>query len=222
LLNQSNIEIQRSSVLAEIAAQERTLSTIAMELHDNVNQMLSAVKIYLSVLEIKLENEKSTGLEMLNRANKLVTNCISDIRKICLNINVVKNEVGLVLALENVVNELNETDTASISLVIEGSEPDITHHDKLNIIRIVQESLNNSIKYANATEVIVHVVFESKQIKLSVTDNGGGFDSRAKNFTPGLGLKNMQNRANALNAEFEIQSEVSKGTSIKLKMNING
>ena len=84
----------------------------------------------------------------------------------------------------------------------------------MNLYRIIQEAVNNSIKYSEATSISIHVVQVEKQIQLTIQDNGSGFDY--ENIEKGNGLQNMQDRIEAMGGEFNLVSQPGKGTSINL------
>src|SRR5690606_13768101 len=83
---------------------------------------------------------------------------------------------------------------------------------KINIYRIIQESLQNCIKHAKATEVDVVLEYTGKQLNIIITDNGIGFDT--KKGKRGIGLKNINSRLKKLNGIYDIQSQIGKGTKI--------
>ena len=84
----------------------------------------------------------------------------------------------------------------------------------MNIYRIIQEAINNALKYANATQIDVDFSSKNTVYELKITDNGIGFD--LNNIEFGNGINNMKKRAHELEAEFEITSQLNKGTTIRV------
>jgi signal transduction histidine kinase len=100
---------------------------------------------------------------------------------------------------------------------VRGQGSPITPKKKLNMIRIMQESLGNIIKHAKATEVDISIKEKDGKITMEIKDNGRGFDSAIIQ-SKGYGLRNMKNRCDEMGAEFKIRSEIGKGTEIVVEM----
>ena len=88
----------------------------------------------------------------------------------------------------------------------------------MNVYRILQETLNNINKHAKATKISLSLYIENNCLRLKIQDNGVGFNvSKSKN---GIGLRNMTSRAEAINGKLEVDSEVNKGTTVCLKVDL--
>jgi signal transduction histidine kinase len=102
---------------------------------------------------------------------------------------------------------------------IHGEEHDMDDALKITIFRIIQESLNNIIKHADATNVNIHLVFDDKNVRINVWDNGAGFDldevKQRRTSRPSLGLAGMEERAALLNGTVSIQSRPGYGTEVE-------
>jgi signal transduction histidine kinase len=95
----------------------------------------------------------------------------------------------------------------------------LNQHKEVNIYRIIQEILHNTIKHAQASLLIIKIVAEGDRLLLMTADNGQGFDyfSKVKD-NPGLGLRNLQSRTEVMGGEFTCQSEPGKGTSFTIEI----
>lgn len=192
---------------------------ISLELHDGVMGRLSAIRmnmfpmIMTSSLENKeefykhLEDVQSIEKEIRNIAHELNANLFSD------NVNFVAIVKELFTKIENHSNihfELYVDDSVNWDLV--------NNTIKINLYRILQEALQNIEKYAQANQVSVAMTREEKTIRVSISDNGRGFDTKAQK--AGIGLQNMKTRMTELGGEFHIVSEIDKGTKISLTIPI--
>ena len=113
----------------------------------------------------------------------------------------------------NTTNDLVEF-TFHISESVSGSTV-FTSVQGMNLYRIIQEAVNNALKYAAAAHIAVHIEKASDAYQIRIEDDGIGFDTNGE--TEGNGLKNMQKRARDIGAELEIDSEAGRGTVVKLQ-----
>ena len=176
-------------------AKDTERSDIGKELHDNINQLLAASRMFLDMA-------KGGGLnsEMyLNRSSEYTLTAIEEIRKLTkgLATDTIKN-LGLCDAIEKITHDIMEATPVkiifSLSSFIESS---VNDKFKLNVFRIVQEQLNNILKHAKATKVSISLLQNKKTIILSISDNGVGFDTDKKRI--GIGIDNIKSRAASYN-----------------------
>jgi signal transduction histidine kinase len=123
---------------------------------------------------------------------------------------------GLIKALEQAVDRLNDADEKTFFTLLPHVEWDLT--DKmleLNIYRCFQELCNNILKHAQASQVNIHLNVNAEEILMMVEDNGKGFDARNKSY--GLGLKNIEHRIAMYDGSFTVDSTEGKGTTVILK-----
>jgi signal transduction histidine kinase len=163
-------------------------------------------------------NKDATGtlhkLELLTADSlKELQRLISDLRPSHLD------DLGLSAALRWYANRVQEHSMIGVRVDIVGEECDLDESMRITIFRIIQESLNNIIKHAHATHANIYVRFEEKNVRISVRDNGIGFDvdSRQQQSTsrPSLGLAGMQERAALLGGIVSIQSRPGYGTEVE-------
>jgi PAS domain S-box-containing protein len=176
-------------------AEDAARTYIGKELHDNVNQLLGASRMFI---ELAKRGGENSGM-YLQRSSDYTLMAIEDIRKLTrgLNTEIVSN-LGLCAAIENAVEDIKTVSTIKMNFVTEGFiESGVSNKFKLNIYRIVQEQLNNILKHAQAGTVGIHLTQSKKSITLSIVDNGIGFDTTVKR--KGIGIANMKSRAAAFN-----------------------
>ena len=209
-LSQQKIAEQKKVMQAMIDAEENERAKLGLELHDNVNQVLSVVRMYLLILNSDKPIKEITPTKTIDVLDK----AIEEIRQLSHRLAVgYKFVAGVKEALQTMVHNIQLTGDFSISLMIDPGIDSLTgYHQKLAIYRIVQEQLNNIIKHAKASEVEVRLDVISNEVVLSIADNGKGFQTSQPN--AGLGLNNIMNRAEALNGKMEIESAPGNGCRV--------
>ena len=188
-------------------AKEAERSDIGKELHDNVNQLLGASRLYLDMAK---RGDVNTHM-YLSRSSEYTLAAIEEIRKLTqgLTTDIIKN-LGLQTAIKNIVADTMETSSVKISCIFKRFTEDVvTDKFKLNALRIVQEQLNNILKHAKATRVAINLLQNKKSILLTISDDGIGFDTTKKR--KGSGLGNIKSRAASYNGTADFVSRTGKG-----------
>ncbi|HSN61958.1 MAG TPA: PAS domain-containing protein, partial [Ferruginibacter sp.] len=174
-------------------AKERERANLGKELHDNINQLLAASKMYLDLAK---RGGKNSGL-YLNRSSEYTLKAIDEIRKLSRGLTTdFIRDFGLGTAIDNLVKDTMEVSSVKISCSLKSFvEPKVNNKFKLNVFRIVQEHINNILKHANANTVSIHLTQNNKSIKLIISDDGVGFD--ISKIQKGIGVSNIKSRAAA-------------------------
>ena len=209
-------EKKQQMIEAVLNAQEYERKTIGEELHDNVNQILTAVKLTLGCVLDRRADEDGLVTKSINS----VSLAIEEIRRLSRKLVVPGNlkELGLLPSLEILIKDIEAVTSISISIETQGLEKiKIVQDQKVAIYRIVQEQLNNIIKYAQASTVMIQLVLHDHKIHLSITDNGKGFDTNTKR--KGIGLYNMASRAELFGGKLDIVSSPGQGCSLLVSIN---
>jgi two-component system, NarL family, sensor kinase len=193
---------------SQLEIQEMTFKNIAQEIHDNIGQTLSLVKLTLSTLPISKQDPVHALLkdpkEMLNKA-------IYDLTDISRSLHSDRiAQIGLIEALRMELETLNKTNLYTTVCNIHGGIGNLDPQKEIILFRIAQEIINNIVKHSKATSIAVDLY------------NGVGFDvSKMQQrgvVVGGVGLKNMVNRAQVINARFTIDSNPGEGTSITVDL----
>ena len=209
LENEKNLVAIRSVV----QGQESERNRLAKELHDGLGGLFTAIK--LSLDQIVRHTERIGEHDALQRSKDLVVKAGREIRRIAQNLMPLSlARFGLVAALEDMIEELNVQPRVNISFQAFQIDVNPTSEIALAIYRIIQELLNNALKHAQATEVVVQLVQQDDELDIVVEDNGLGFDTR--NLKAGSGLANIQSRLHYLGGSIEIESALGKGTSFNI------
>jgi len=210
-LNRIKAEHQQELLKTTVLAEEQERKRFAADLHDEAGAMLSAIKLNLSQIEKKAA-QPETGM-LAKESKKHIDEVISQIRRISRALMPPSLEkFGLVNALGEMVNWINNSDETEVILWARGEDNRFGGNNEITVYRIVQELINNALKHAEASVITVKIRCTASSLCFSVADNGKGF-SPGSNHPKGLGLKNLESRSEMLKASFKIKSEPGKGTT---------
>jgi PAS domain S-box-containing protein len=202
------VKKQREIAKATVKAQEKERTEIGAELHDNVNQILAASSLFLEQSLIDPEN-----VEMyVTKSRGYIANAIDEIRKLTKAlVGPTKDKMlGLVSSIKGLIDDILLVKDIQIEFCSATfGEKELEEDLHIVIYRVVQEQLNNILKYANATHITIHLSSNETAHELSIKDNGNGFDASKKR--GGIGLSNIGNRAELYNGRVEIVSSPGHG-----------
>jgi len=201
---------------AVLSAQENERRVIGRELHDNINQILTALKLNL---DLALDNKDQTEMFLLN-SRKHVTLAMEEIRKLSKELIVPGNlkELGLVLSIQDLLKETLQHTPINWHVKTEGvDEFSLSQEQKIAVYRIIQEQLSNIVKHAQASTIIIQLYAADNQVNLKVTDNGKGFDINQPR--TGIGITNMKSRAELFNGSLKIDTMPGAGCTLEIVLN---
>jgi signal transduction histidine kinase len=200
---------------AIINAQEQERFQIGAELHDNVNQILAGVLLNLGMTKGK---SAATQTEWVAKSVTYVHMAISEIRNLSHRLAPASFEDNsLEEVLKALIKSVNLNNQYEIQFKMEGFKNlQIDDDIQLNLYRILQEQLNNIIKYSKATIVEISMSIVNHAINLRIFDNGVGFDT--KNSIKGIGLNNIKKRTELFSGIFSLQSSPGNGCEITVEI----
>lgn len=199
---------------AQIAVQEKVYQQISTEIHDNISLTLSLAKLYLHDLDLDDKNDVD---DKINLSATLLKKAIDDLNNMAKTLNSdTITRFGLIRSVEELVSDVNKAELFSISMQLRGTPCNLVGSKELTIFRIIQESLNNVIRHANATIVNITLAYEHTALKICISDNGNGFHLPKNSCHRGSGIMNMHRRAAILKAKLEIKSKLHEGTSVNI------
>jgi PAS domain S-box-containing protein len=215
-LLQRELDKQKLIGQATIETQEQERSEIGKELHDNVNQVLTTTKLYL---DLSLSNPELKD-ELIEKSTKNVIYVINEIRQLSRSLmNPSLGDLGLVDSIHDLIENINITRKLHVALEAgEELEDKLSENQKLTLFRIIQEALNNAIKHAKATNVLINLYQCKNNILLNIKDDGVGFEPVS--VKKGSGLKNIQNRVYLANGSITLESNPGNGCNIEIKFPI--
>jgi len=195
-----------------IDTEEKERKRLAFDLHDSLGQEINAVKMHLNVASYgKIDAETKANIE---KCKTMLEGSIDSIRKIVFNLLPASLDKGnLDIAILQLIESVREIDNVEFEYNMDGAARSIEKRIEIMVYRIVQEFVNNSLKYAKAKRIFVGLNFEDSKLDLYLEDDGVGFDLEIEK-SKGNGLKNMTSRVKAVAGELEFFSEIGKGTQL--------
>jgi two-component system NarL family sensor kinase len=217
-------EYEQEVLRSQLEIQETTMKTIAQELHDNVGQTLSVIKLWMSMAPIEKDHEAYEGVQNSKEMLHKVIRDMADLTKSLHTDRIA--DIGLSEAINFDLASIRRAGILKINFDTQGEEFHFPDQKSIFIFRMYQEMMNNIIKHSQATHVNVSLIYSGDDtFVLKIRDDGVGFDVQVKknsdSGSSGLGLKSMRNRAKMIGAELDIQSEVGKGTDISVTVPLN-
>ena len=203
---------------AEDEIKTQTLKDISRELHDNLGQIASLIKINLNLLQ-KIDNDIE-HTQKLKETKVLTQQLITDIRSIAQSLNYDDSQnLNLQLMIDHHITQIKKTKTVKVNYETYGNIPKLENETTIFLFRIIQESITNIIRHAQADELGLILTYDSTIFSILISDNGRGFDK--DKITYGSGLKNLTYRCQIIGAQLNIDSLPGKGTTISVKLKIS-
>lgn len=207
-----------------IQAQEQEKAHIAREIHDDLGQSLATLKIMMQSAASQLP---ASSRKSFDKVVKYLDTTINRTRRLAKGLSPSTLEIlGLASSIKALVYEFKKIRKMQVSLKLGPLGRLIFYGDPVNIYRIIQEALNNTVKHAHATKIGISCKKVKDGVMITVMDNGVGFqfdkNASAKTLHKTLGLSTMQQRAELLKGQVSVQSQAEKGTSVILTIPIRG
>jgi len=213
--------VERARLLkqAERVAVTEERQRLAREIHDSISQLLYSLVLYAAAARkvLRIGDTQNTE-EYLQRIDHTSQQALKEMRLLVYELrpSVFRDE-GLIGALKHRLQAVERRTGMNARLVISG-EISLDEALELALYRITEEALNNTLKHADATLVVVSLTTQDGAIELEIKDNGKGFEPLAAKETGGLGLIGIQERVSQLGGELEINSAPNKGTTIHVHL----
>lgn len=210
---------EKEILSAQMEVREQTLEYVGQELHDNIGQLLTVIRLNLSIVE---DSELSSdNLRAITDSNEAVDKAISDLRTLSKSLdgNFV-NDFGLEESLANELLRIKKMGRYATQLHIKGVTRRFGFQNEIVLFRVCQEVINNILKHALATSIEVLLDYQSDNLLLKISDNGRGFDSKiiqnSLKKQTGSGLGNIQRRIALLGGTYDLVSDIGVGTTVKI------
>ena len=200
-----------------LTAQEAERKRLARELHDDLSQRLAALAMEAETLERQTSLLSGADhVRLKEMKNKLVELSI-DVHAMSRRLHPsILDDLGLADAVASECAVFRKRDGIVVNYRVENISREVPPNVAVCLYRIVQEVLRNISRHARATEVAIALVGEDQDIRLSISDNGKGFDPGQKTSQVGLGLDSMKERAYLIRGDFSAQSQPGQGTVIEV------
>jgi len=209
-------ELLRELAADDEATRELERKHIAREIHDELGQTLTALRMDVSLLRIRFGANDPALMEKVQSMTDLVDRAIQSVRDVAANLRPAVLDMGIVSALEWLCDEFTEHTGVPCALQTAAEFFALDEARAIVVFRIVQESLTNAAKYAEAGKVDVILEQRGGDLSVVVVDNGKGFDPTIRTSRKSFGLLGMRERAIALGGDVDIISVPGQGTSISV------
>jgi PAS domain S-box-containing protein len=206
------------------STREEERATVARDIHDELGQVLTAIKINLDWLERKLgerEGDRSLNplLDRLVESAEMAESAIESVQRIATDLRPdLLDHRGLAAALEQEAHRFEERTGIACQLQLPDAVPELSPDAATALFRIFQESLTNVARHAQAAAVGVRLLLESGHIVLEIEDNGRGISREALSSPQSVGLLGMRERATALGGELAVGPALPQGTRVWLRL----
>ncbi|MFB3918795.1 hypothetical protein BU251_08400 [Candidatus Velamenicoccus archaeovorus] len=213
-----------------VTAQEEERNNLSLQIHDEMGQDLSALKIYLGLLEKEAPGDPSETKEKIEKAKAILDALMNKTHNISTILRPPEiDEVGLLQSINGLAVQNKEITQAHYTLSMPPEEPAISAEEKLVLYRVVQEALTNIAKYSQARHIDILLGQDDKSVLLTIADDGIGFNPEAQQARPArrkedklkLGLRGLRERIELLDGELRVHSVPGEGTRLEVRLPIH-
>jgi two-component system sensor histidine kinase DegS len=225
LLPSGAVGTGQSDIVRIIEAQETERQRLARQMHDGPAQSLTNLILQAEICERLFDTDPAQARVELGNLKNSVNTTFQRVREFILTLRpMMLDDLGLMPTLKQYVQNFEEKTDLSASLTVMGREAQLPSHTEVTIFRMVQELLNNVQAHAHATHAQVSLDFQDRFVVASVEDDGSGFDvdevQKAIQQRKGLGLHTIQERAEMLGGQVQLDSRIGRGTRVRIELPI--
>ncbi len=211
-LSEEQIKAKDAQIEAGISSQEKERTRFAKDLHDGFGQMISILNLNLQSLEQNPESRHT----VFEESSKVLEEMYRELKGICFNLmpqTLITS--GIAPALREFAFRINVSGKVVVETDFFGLEDRLTDLQEISLYRITQEWVNNVLKYSDADRINIQITKDSEELTLMVEDNGMGFEIDLLQSGKGNGWTNMNSRANLIEGELELDTQVGmKGSTL--------
>lgn len=213
---------RRDLMAATFRGQEEERKRLAEDMHDGIGTMLSVTKMSLNQLERQVGGDVQVSFQF-QKTRSMIDETMTNVRRISRNlVPTTLERFGLLAALEELADRATDND---VDIQLAYTEPEMPFPPALDLMlyRIAQELVNNAIRHARAQHVIVQLFSVNNEVRLSVIDDGVGFDFDAvtENKQGGLGLRNIESRLSVVNGHVTFDVAPGRGSQIHVQVRLH-
>jgi two-component system sensor histidine kinase DegS len=213
----------QSDIVRVIEAQENERQRLARQIHDGPAQSLTNLILQAEICERLFDSDPVQARVELGNLKNATNTTFQKIRDFILTLRpMMLDDLGLVPTLKQYVQDFEEKTELSVNYNVIGRETRLAPHNEVTVFRVIQELLNNVNKHAHASHVQVSLDFQDGQVVANVEDDGSGFDINELQSTEqqrrGLGLSTIQERAEMLGGDVQIESRIGRGTKVRIEI----
>ncbi|MCC5929617.1 MAG: tetratricopeptide repeat protein [Cyclobacteriaceae bacterium] len=215
---EQEIKVKEASLHAALTSQEKERKRFARDLHDGFGQLISSLKMQIDRLNDT--NDLAQRASIFDASAEIITDMHKEIRNIAFDLMpAVLIQYGLVAAVKEFANRINSTEKIKVFVGAYELNDRLTELQEINLYRVIQEWINNILKYSNATAIDIQLVKHEKNLNIMIEDNGSGFNPQKLSTVNGNGWKNIQSRMQLINGSVDVDSmEGIQGTTLILEI----
>ncbi len=200
---------------AVVLGEEQERKRLAKDLHDGIGVLLTSIRMRLASFEEKVDDQ-----EAYHDSLEQIDNACTEVRRVSHNLSPASLEkLGLEEALLDLVDQVKLSGDLEVKEEVSIAQGLLKTEDEVLVYRIVQELINNTLKYAEASKIELSLLKEANELRLSFNDNGKGFDQQK--VKPGIGLKSIASRLDILKGKMNFNSQLGKGTHFEISIPIH-
>ena len=208
ILAEQKIQFHQELVTAEQEERKR----ISQDLHDSLGQMISLIKLKTSNVT-PLPEDKNQMDNLLG----LIDTTYEELRKISYNIMPeTLTKEGIVSAIDELASDITNKTAIKVAMNSQVGDDEISEFQSIALFRIVQEIVSNTLKHAGANLISISIDRIKEQIRISIKDNGKGFNPKLLTGSKGMGWKNINSRISMISGTIDVQSSGGEGTAISI------
>lgn len=217
---QQELAVREAYINATIDSQEHERKRVAQDLHDGMGQLISALRIAVGQLSQGIDVKER--VEVVEKSERILSDMHREVRAVAFNLmpqTLIQR--GLVPALQEMALRINETVPLRIEVTSFDMPERLLEVQEISIYRILQEWTTNVIKYANATKLVIDLVVDEGEIRITAEDNGQGFDPSVFERSTGNGWKNIQSRLGLLKGSLDLDTHPARqSTTLSLQFQL--
>jgi signal transduction histidine kinase len=206
-----SIQFEQTLLQSQLEIQEQTFAYVSREIHDNIGQVLSLVRLNINTLNTPAETDKITLMD------GLMEKAIADLRNLShsLDADYIRNS-GWTEPVTKLLHDLQKTGKYTTHIQLGENLPHLGNEKPIILFRMIQEVINNIIKHAAANIINLEAQKEKDRLVIKIKDNGKGFNTQA--VSAGSGLRNLEKRSKMINADFFVSSQPGKATCVTISI----
>lgn len=214
-------EQELKSIDAMLKGQDEERQRIAQDLHDRLGSILSTVKLHFSTMEEEIRKLQDKQHQSYRLATEMLDEAVDEVRKISHDLHSGSiSKFGLKTAVNQLIQAIESSNTLHIQFFDNQIDPKVYAPFEVELYRIIQELLSNTLKHAGATEVNMQLTRSEGFITFSYEDNGKGMDPERLKTSEGLGMISIQNRVRKINGRSTIDSTPGHGFTFIIEIAI--
>lgn len=216
------IQLQEASIQAALSSQELERKRFAQDLHDGMGQLISSLRLLLG--NIDSDSSMESRVEVVSKSEKIIDEMQKEIRGIAFNLMPqTLIQFGLVPALKEMALRITSSGQVMVSVISFDVPERLSEIQEISLYRIIQEWVNNVLKYAKAPKIEVQLVGHEKELSITIEDTGKGFDTHVLEQGSGNGWRNIMSRVKLIQGELEIDSSPKRtGTTLIIRVPLEG